>query len=149
MRLFLALLLAWLCPALLGGCATARPDPKWIVGDVDAVSENVLWEATRSSLLKNGFPIGAGVDAAKMTAVSGWMHSLAPFRGKGYRARCHIRWTRTPEGRWHLEVRVERDRNDDISHPLDISYAQWEPDPDDEERARLVAQYIRSLLGTH
>jgi hypothetical protein len=149
MRLLFALLCAWICPALLTGCSTPRPDPKWISGDVQVGSEPRLWVATRMALEKNNFPVGAGIDAAHMSAVSGWMHSLAPFRGKGFRERCHVQWTRVAEGRWHLELRVERDRNDDISHPLDMSYAQWEPDPDDEDRARLVAQYIRSLLGTH
>jgi hypothetical protein len=145
----MALFLAGLCLALFTGCVNARPDPKWVGGDLLADSERVLWSATRMSLEKNNFPVGAGVDEAKMTAVSGWRHSLAPFRGKGFRERCYIKWTKVGEGRWHLEVRVERDRNDDISHPLDMSYAQWEPDPDNEERAKLVAQHIRSLLDTH
>jgi len=149
MRLLCVLLLAFVCPTLFGGCASAKPDPKWVGGDLLVGSERVLWAATRMALDKNNFPIGTGIDETHMTAVSGWMHSLAPFRGKGFRERCHIKWTRVGEGRWHLEVRVERERNDDISHPLDVSYADWSSDPDDEERAKLVAQFIRSMLDTH
>jgi len=148
MRLVLALLCAWLGLLCFSGCATPRPAPKWVSGDVRAGSERVVWEATRMGLEKNDFPVGAGLDPAHMSAVSGWRHSLAPFRGKGFRERCYVNWTRVGEDHWHLEVRVERDRNDDISHPLDVSYADWQPDPDAEERARLVAQYIRSLLDT-
>jgi hypothetical protein len=149
MRLCLVLLCVWLCPALFSGCSTPRPDPQWVGGDLQAVSEPVLWEATRMAFHKNNFPVGAGIDTVHMRAVSGWAHSLAPFRGKGFRERCEVRWTRLGGGRWHVDVRVERDRNDDISHPLDMSYAQWEPDPDNGDRARLVAQHIRSMLGTH
>jgi hypothetical protein len=148
MRLRFALLLAWLCAALLGGCASTQPEPKWVGGDLRAESERLIWAATRTGLSKNNFPIGAGIDEAHLIAVSGWRQSLAPFRGKGYRERCHIKWTNVAEQRWHLEVRVERQRNDDISHPLDPSYAEWVPDPDNEERARLVAQFIRSMLAT-
>jgi hypothetical protein len=148
MRLLIALFAAWICLALFGGCGSTRPDPLWVGGDLKAESERVLWAATRMALDKNNFPVGSGIDEAHMTAVSGYRHSLAPFRGKGFRERCHIKWQNLGESRWHLEVRVERDRNNDISHPLDMSYAEWEPDPDNEERARLVAQFIRSMLAT-
>jgi len=131
-----------------GGCSLPRPEPRWVGGELKATSERVLWEATRLALQKNNFPVGAHMDEANLKAESGYTNSLAPFRGKGFRERCFVVWTRVGEGRWHLEVRVERDRNDDITHPLDISYADWQPDPDNEERARLVAQYIRSLLDT-
>jgi len=135
--------------ALFGsGCGLPRPEPKWVGGELKVSSERVLWEATCLALQKNNFPVGAHMDEAHLKGESGYMHSLAPFRGKGFREKCFIVWTSLGEGKWHLEVRVERDRNDDISHPLDISYADWQPDPDNEDRARLVAQYIRSLLDT-
>ena len=139
----LTLVLALWLPA----CAASRPDPSWQSAEVKVLSENVLWQVTRVALEKNNFPIGAGIDPAKMSAVSGWNHSLAPFRGKGWRERCYVNWKRKGEGHWTVEVRVERDRNDDISHPLDLSYADWKPDPDNVERARRVLQHIRSMLA--
>ncbi len=149
MRIWIAILWLSSCLLLGSGCAMPRPDPKWVGGDLRASSERVLWESTILALQKENFPVGAGMDEAHLQAVSGWMHSLAPFRGKGFRERCYVQWKNVGEGRWHVEVRVERDRNDDISHPLDMSYADWQPDPDNEDRARVVAQYIRSLLDTH
>jgi hypothetical protein len=47
-----------------------------------------------------------------------------------------------------VEVRVRREKNDDLARPLDISYAQWKPEPDNQERAQVVLQYIRSMLDT-
>jgi hypothetical protein len=44
---------------------------------------------------------------------------------------------------------VKKDKNDDLVHPLDISYAQWVAEPDDVDRARAVMQHIRSLLGAN
>ena len=145
-RLFALTLLCLL--TVCGGCLTPKPDPKWVGGDVKVSSERVLWDLTRMALEQNNFPVGAGLDPAKMVAESGWMHSLAPFRGKGFRERCHIEWKRVAEGHWNLRVRVEREINNDISHPLDMSYAEWDPDPDNEDRAKLVTQYIRSMLAT-
>jgi hypothetical protein len=148
MRFWIAIVALALAAFFGEGCSLPRPAPKWVGGELKASSERVLWEATRLALQKNNFPVGAGMDEAHLQALSGYVHSLAPFRGKGFRERCYVNWTSLGEGKWHLDVRVERDRNDDISHPLDISYADWQPDPDNEDRARLVAQYIRSLLDT-
>lgn len=145
--------LAWLslaaCVACLwiAGCGATRPAAQWQDAELQAGSERVVWEVTRVALQKNDFPLGSGLDPTRMQAVSGWHHSLAPFRGKGFRERCHVQWTHAPGGNWKLEVRVERDRNDDISHPLDLTYADWKPDPDNVERARRVLQYIRSMLA--
>jgi hypothetical protein len=147
MRRLFALLCLLLC-SLTAGCLMPQPEPKWIEGDVKVSSERVLWDLTRMALEQNKFPVGAGLDPTRMVAESGWMHSLAPFRGKGFRERCHIEWKRVAEGHWTLRVRVERERNDDITHPLDVSYADWQPDPDDEDRAKFVTQYIRSMLAT-
>ena len=148
MRPKLATLVASLCLFLCGACLSSQPEPRWVGGDLRAESERLIWTATRTALDKNNFPIGAGIDEVHLTATSGWRQSLAPFRGKGFRERCHIKWSNVAPSRWHLEVRVERQVNMDISHPLDPTYAEWEPDPDNEERARLVAQYIRSMLST-
>ena len=146
MRRLLALLCAWLCLLCSSGCSTPRPAPVWVSGDVAAASERVAWEATRLALEKNNFPVGAGLDPAHMLAVSGWRQSLAPFRGKGFRERCHIRYERKSAGVYTVNLRVERERNDDIVKPLDLTYAEWKSEPDNPERARIVLQYIRSLL---
>lgn len=148
MRTLLCLCCLWLCPLLFSGCSTPGPEPKWVSGDVKVSSERVLWDLTRMAMEQNNFPVGADFDPARMVAVSGWSQSLAPFRGKGYRERCHVEWARVAEGHWQLKVRIEREINNDITHPLDISYADWQPDPDDEDRAKLVTQYIRSMLAT-
>jgi hypothetical protein len=148
MRLWIAIGSLSLGVLFGSSCHLPRPEAKWVGGELKATSERVLWEATRLALQKNNFPVGAGMDEAHLKAESGYTNSLAPFRGKGFREKCIVNWTSLGEGKWHLDVRVERDRNDDISHPLDISYADWQPDPDNEDRARLVAQYIRSLLDT-
>lgn len=128
-------------------CASGRSDPKWLDAHVEAPSDNVLWEVTVIALEKNGFPIGSGLDRTNLTAISGWHTSLAPFKGEGYRERCHVVYT-PKEGRgYDVRVRVERERNDDIVRPLDLSYAQWEPDPDDERRAGMVLGFVRTMLG--
>jgi len=136
---------------LLGACNLFLPvkNPElWQTSKVTASSERVLWEVTLLALEKAGFPIGAKVDPAKLSATSGWMISLAPFRGKGYREQCEVRYT--PEGTrtWKVEVRVRREKNDDLVRPLDLTYAQWVSEPDNEERARIVLQYVKSMLGT-
>lgn len=139
----------WLC-GFLGACnlfVQPKPPELWQESEVTASSERVLWEVTLLSLEKSGFPIGARVDPAKLHAISGWMISLAPFRGKGYREQCEVRYTPAGPRTWKVAVRVRREKNDDLVRPLDLTYAQWVPEPDNEERARIVLQYVKSMLG--
>lgn len=136
-----------LCVSTFTACLASRPDPKWVDGTVEAASDTILWQVTVLSLEKNGFPVGSGVDRGKLVAVSGWHTSLAPFKSDGYRERCHIELAPGNARSYGIKVRVERERNEDISHPLDLSYAQWEPDPDNVARAQTVLGYIKATLG--
>ena len=132
---------------LAAGCASTEPKPEWRSDVVVAESERVLWEVTVLALEKTGFPIGAKLEPDKLVATSGWMISLAPFRGKGFREQCEVRYTPESEREYRVEVRVRREKNDDLLHPLDLSYAEWVPEPDNPERAQIVLQYIRGMLG--
>ena len=140
----LGLLLLCLC-----SCASTKVPEQWQQAQVTSSTERILGEVTRLALDKNNFPGGTGLDPTTLSMVSGWNISLAPFRGKGFRERCHIRYLRQKADAYKVEVRVERERNDDILRPLDLTYAQWEEDPDNVERARVVLQYLRSLLSQH
>jgi hypothetical protein len=134
--------------ALAPGCAST-PDEAWHEGSVTAPTERVLWQVTVLALERNDFPVGSGVNPSTLKAVSGWRVSLAPFKGDGYREQAHIEWTRdeSQAGRWNGRVRVHRQRNENLSKPLDISYAEWEDDPDDQDRARLLFNTVKALLG--
>ena len=113
-----------------------------------ANSERILWEVTVQALVKSGFPIGTGLEPGKLVATSGWMISLAPFRGKGFREQCEVRYAASGERAYKVDVRVRREKNDDLLHPLDLTYADWKPEPDNGSRAQIVLQYIKSMLGT-
>ena len=142
--------LSWLALFFLcfAACSLPPQPAEWKEDVVVASSERVLWEVTLLALEKTGFPIGAQLEPAKLYATSGWMISLAPFRGKGSREQCEIRYTPESETTYRVEVRVRREKNDDLLHPLDLSYAEWVPEPDNPERAQIVLQYIRGMLGT-
>ena len=139
------LLLSIAC-TLLPGCATEQP-ANWANGTVTASSDRVLWQVTILALEKASFPIGARMDPSTLTATSGWFISLAPFRSKGFRAQCEVHYTPKGPREYDVHVRVRRDKNMDIVQPLDLTYAKWEADEDDVERAGVVLQYIKSLLG--
>lgn len=144
---FVALLPLSLAGLLTTGCAS-EPPADWVMSSVTASSERVLWQVTVLALEKTEFPIGARMDPGTLTATSGWKYSLAPFRAKGYREQCEIQYAHKGPREFDVRVRVKREKNMDIVQPLDITYAQWEPDADNAERAGVVLQYIKSLLGS-
>jgi len=133
---------------LSSSCASLEPKPAWIERAISAGSDPLLMDCTALAIQKSGFPVGSGIDPGRLVAVSGWHISLAPFRGKGYREQCEVRHERLSQGKYKVSIRVRRDKNDDILHPLDVSYAVWVPEPDNVDRARMVMQHIQSLLGT-
>ena len=133
--------------ASLASCLTSQQPPVWIEATLEAPSDTILWDVTRLSLEKTGFPIGTGLERGKLIAVSGWQTSLAPFKSDGFRERAHILYV--PEGgrKYGVKVRVERETNEDITHPLDLSYADWKSAPDNTTRAQIVLGYIKATLG--
>jgi hypothetical protein len=144
-RRWIALLCLLSC--FVASCAST-PEPAWVQGKVGAASDRVLREVTALAMVKSGFPGGTGIEPGKLTAVSGWHVSLAPFRGKGYREQCEVKYTPVGTSEYQVDVRVRREKNDDLVKPLDITYADWEPEPDNPEHAQIVLQYIKSMLGS-
>ena len=133
--------------ALLASCLTTRPEPKWVETTVDSPNQTVLRQVTTLSLQRVGFPISSGFEAGKLSGITGWDIELAPFKGEGYRERCYVECKPKTGKTYAMRVRVEREINDDIVRPLDISYADWKPDPDNDTRARLVVAQIKARLG--
>lgn len=133
--------------ALFASCLTSQQPAQWIEATLEAPSDTILWHVTRLSLEKTGFPIGTGLERSKLTAVSGWHTSLAPFKSDGFRERAHVQYVPLGGREYGVKVRVERETNEDITHPLDLSYAEWKSSPDNVMRAKIVLGYIQATLG--
>ena len=136
------------CCTLFGACALTQNYPEvWQTDEVSTGSQRVLWEVTALSFQKHGFPVGTGLDPSSMIATSGWKYDLAPFRGQGFRERAHVTFEELDEGHYAVELRVEHETNMDMVRPLDLSYAEWKPAPDNEVEAKLLLLRIKSWVG--
>lgn len=145
-RLFLLAALA--LPLALAACETTRkPPPQWQSSEIEVPSERLLWEVTVFALEKERFPVGTQLDPTTLTAVSGWRNSLAPFKGKGRRERAEVRYQAVGPKLYRVQVRVEREINEDPVRPMDLSYAKWEPSPDNVEAASILMQRIKSWIA--
>lgn len=151
MSLSARLLTAFACLALgfcLSACAaTSRHPELWQIDEIEVPSERLLWEVTVFALEKEKFPVGSNLDPSTLTAVSGWRNSLAPFKGKGRRERAEVRYSAVGPRLYRVEVRVEREINQDPVRPMDLSYAKWESAPDSQETAMVILQRIRSWIA--
>jgi len=106
----------------------------------------VLWTCAGMALQKQGFPVGTGADPTTLEMTSGWKTSLAPFRGEGFREQAHVKFELVAPQRWKLQVRVERQTNMDVKHPMDASSAEWREEADDLDVSNMIVQRIRALL---
>ncbi len=140
--------IALLAALALAGCATSsedkNPRPSF---EIEVPSENVLWAVCGQEVQRLGFPVGSAADPASRRMLSGWRTALAPFRGKGHRERVELRLESLGERRFKVDVRVESERNMNLSRPIDPAYAEWEPQADDETSATILIQRIKGRLG--
>lgn len=147
MKLF-SLILAPLT-VLLFSCASTDEGlaGDWVETEVRAPSVTVLWKVTEYSLRSEEFPVQTRFDGTTTLATTGWNVSLAPFKGQGYRERARVRYEPLGNGEYLVGTRVERQTNEALAKPLDITYAKWKGDADNEARARVLLQRIRARLG--
>jgi hypothetical protein len=137
-----------LCASSLSSCATGmKADPVWVDGEVRTGSEQVLYQAILDGIARSRFTIGGGANKAQRTVVSNWQVELAPFRGDGFREKATVTWQRLEKSRFAVQVRVQREANQDIIKPLDVSYAEWEVRGDNGRRSHAILQRIKSIVG--
>jgi hypothetical protein len=142
-----SLLLAILCS--LGSACTVMYPEQWTAEEIPMCSSIRMWEITRLAMEKNGFPIvSTGFDPKEKMTVSGWDRDLHPFKGNGFRERVYVRYRRSENaGKLVIGVRVEQEINENLAKPLDPEYADWVEANDNPARAKVVLQYMRSMLG--
>lgn len=148
MNRLLTLLLSSI-PSLCASCIISAP-AEWSPAEVPLCSPQRLWEISRMAMERDGLVVlNQSFDPRTRTLVSAWDKELHPFKGHGYRERAHVRYEAgTEPGMLLLSVRVEREINENLAKPLDPQYAKWTEGPDNPERARILLQYMHSLLGS-
>ena len=138
---------------LLTGCSALglgddEPDPVWVERELSAPSENVAWQVTLRSLSRLKFPLASGLERDRLIAQTGWRNSLAPFKDEGFRQRATVELEPLGEGNFNVRVRVQKQRNRSLVHTLDLRYADWEWEEDDEREAAIVMLHLRTYLDT-
>ena len=136
-------------PLALAGCKAlgfGGEEERWESARVEGIGADDLWTLVGTSVARDGFR-RLEVDREKGTGTSAWLVSLYPYSGGGWRERAHVRLEPAGERAWKIGVRIEREKNETVRRPLVEAEAEWEPDADDAERARIVARRIGAALG--
>jgi hypothetical protein len=140
-------------------------EPKWIEFRTDDVDAKTLHEQCLLAMTRNDLKVSES-DSAEGTIVSAWDVHLLPFfrpqgegRG-GFRRRAHIEVSDADIGseekarltlagrplpKW-IRVRVERERNDEMTRPAEPEHAQWKEDTDDEALAYRIATMLQNQV---
>ncbi|HET6204986.1 MAG TPA: hypothetical protein VFI25_19515 [Planctomycetota bacterium] len=133
----------------LAGCRAlglSGPEERWQEVTVNGVGVDDLWTVVTTSLNQSGFR-RLEIDRAGGSGSSGWDVSLHPYSGGGWRERAHVRVEPAGERKWKVGVRVEREKNETVRKTLEETEAEWDSEPDNLERARIVARRIVAALA--
>ncbi len=137
-----------LAALLFAACQTGRINqPQWATTTASAPSEAVVWDVVMFALNEQNFPIGAGLDPGSRVATTGWRNSLAPFKSEGFRQRVCMGLEPLDGGKYKLSLRVEKDTNEELAHPMELDYARWEEAPDDIQTAQILISKIDARMG--
>lgn len=142
------------CQSVLGMSAPDMPSPDgWVESDpFECVDFDLLWDTCKLRASRQGFRIDD--DATSYTrrmVVTTWKTDLALRANEGRRMRRFVEVTTMKDREnWYIvRAATVRQRNEDVSDPLNPLTAKWkdaDPDPEDAERvAFLVANAFREF----
>jgi hypothetical protein len=140
-----ALAFAW----ILAGCLSSseEPEPLFASDEVEASSDEFLWEVVELAVAKLDFPRKLNEELRHLVLETGWKTDLMPFRGLGSRRAAVVKLASLEQGRWRIEVRVKHQVNDTLKRPLDSSQADWKWASDDLAMAQILLQHVRGFLN--
>ncbi|MCY2960745.1 MAG: hypothetical protein NTY35_11315 [Planctomycetota bacterium] len=135
---------------LLVACSSSGASDRegdWVEADMTVASDRILRQIATLALQKNGFPPGTEDQAAQTTVSSSWKVQLQPFKSEGTRAKAHVMYEEKGPRTWHVAVRVEKETNEELAKPLELSRAKWESGPDDKEAASRILRTMQTVFG--
>jgi hypothetical protein len=143
----LVLLLSLLVAPLLSCSSAPHVDEDGTWSEVvvqNAPPQRDLLSAAEQAVMRTGFPPGER-DEARGNVISGWDINLQPFRNQGRRWRGIIKVEVVEDGT-RLAARVQTQKNVEMDDTLDAGAAEWEDEPDDRGRSRVLLQQFLSQL---
>lgn len=146
MRATSLLLCATLCACGSLGSRDVEPEGTWLERDVAAPSSSVVRETVMGAFERLHYPVGSGFDPVAQEIESSWQTHMGVFRNQGFRRQAVARYAVIEPGRYHIEVRVKRQRNESLAAPTDPSRAEWKWEDDDGLAAGILMQHVLSAF---
>ncbi len=144
----LALVLALVLPAALGGCNRLMSTEEDFLPDKDHYTHGqelyvpefqVLWERAKLAVDNGGYSLNDDLTQfTRREIVSRWNTSLQPQRYEGRRRRVVVHFREVKLENWVVSIAVQSQTNTDINDPLNILEADWRDDPPDRDLAEIL-----------
>ena len=131
---------------VLGGLVGCADIPYEASPVYTGIAPDLVWDTT-VEVVKREYPM-AKINRGKFSFESRWRESLMPMRFQGVRDRVSGRVTQEDEG-IRVELRVVKQRNEAMEHPLESRQAEWGSVEGDAMAARILLQEIESILRSY
>jgi hypothetical protein len=110
----------------------------------------LLWEATKTTLNGMGYAVkGDSTDHADRYMESHWVEIPGTFRNQGTRTRAIVKFDETGEGdekNLGIQVRVQKQRNENMENPLQLEIAEWAKQEPDSIRAEGIIYRVKGYF---
>lgn len=129
---------------ILPGCALfgwGKPEEQWQEREVRNVGWDDLWQLAKRALAQGRFKVSEA-DEVEGRIQSAWQYGLSPYSREEKRERATFLVDRKGEGRHLLRVRVEVERNREMSKTMNPEGADWAPAADNPDVARFLLYYV-------
>ena len=131
---------------LLQGCALfggGKSEEQWQEREVQNVSWDDLWQLSKQALVQGRFTV-VDVDEVEGRIQSAWQYGLSPYSREEKRERATFVIQRQASDRYLVRVRVESEKNKDMTKTMNPEGAKWVPGSDNPDLARFLLQYVLS-----
>jgi hypothetical protein len=110
----------------------------------------LLWAATRTTLTRMGYAVnGETTDHAARYMESHWVEVPGTFRNQGTRTRAIVKFEETGEEDARMlgiQVRVQKQRNENMENPLALEVAEWANVAPDDIRAEGIIHRVKGFF---
>ncbi len=127
---------------LISGCTLFRKgaEPQWQEAEIGNMVWDDLLQITREAFRRSEFKL-SDENLIERRFESAWRYQLSPYSREEKREKATLEWIANGD-RFSLRVRVQQQKNHDLTKSMNPEEADWRDAPDNVDAAKFLVQFL-------